>query len=679
MSSPLRRLSCIYAAFLISGIALIYLLMMSDSRSISRQYITWCSAIEAAAPRLLVDGNLVKLEALLRTEQDILSVICNPDGQILIKNKSAYGIQGCFDADGTYDRKPLIFDSRQVGWLLIRPSQTLAKYVWKYLLVITTWVLSSFIFFVLLRRRTDIQVIDRLIRFVFKADGNVETLRRYASGNAMLPLVNAVVGYKEAQERLKMVEIETEKNQVIIEISTQVAHDIRSPLAALENVLGNINALPEDERILIRTAVNRIKDIANNLLEKNRAIKNTTETAATNAITDAPDIQLLSSLIDPLITEKRIQFRSKIGIEIDWRLDASSYGLFAKINAVEFKRVLSNLINNSVEALSEKGNVTVSLGENCGRIEICVSGNGKGIAPDVLAKLGGRGETHGKHGGSGLGLYHARNSVESWGGKLELASRIGKGTVATVTLQKAIAPQWFVSELKLFQQTAIVVLDDDASVHGIWQARFDSMHVKEMGIEVLHFSTPDELIKWVTESPAAKTALYLADFELLGHKQTGLDLIDTLKLGAQSILVTSHFEDKNVREGCDRLNVRLIPKGIAGFVPISFEQPLESPDYVLIDDDELVHMAWKSAAKKHSRSGRHFTTHEEFFLSASRITKDTKIYIDSILGHDVRGEEVAKQIAELGFNEIWLCTGLPPENFKTFTYLRGCVSKDAPW
>ncbi|MFH1356782.1 MAG: hypothetical protein ABII18_06565, partial [bacterium] len=52
------------------------------------------------------------------------------------------------------------------------------------------------------------------------------------------------------------------------ETASQIAHDIRSPLAALNMVTHDLKQLPEDERIIIRSAVQRIQDIANDLASK---------------------------------------------------------------------------------------------------------------------------------------------------------------------------------------------------------------------------------------------------------------------------------------------------------------------------------------------------------------------------------------------------------------------------
>ncbi|MGK5082577.1 HAMP domain-containing sensor histidine kinase [Bdellovibrionota bacterium FG-1] len=477
----------------------------------------------------------------------------------------------------------------------------------------------------------------------------------------------------------------TESRQVaaISAVAHQVAHDIRSPLAALDNVISSANALPEDDRILVRTAVNRIKDIANNLIDKNRELRTTKPTQGATAAPSATEpttTQLLSSLIDPLISEKRMQFRSKIGVEIDGRIDEASYGLFAKIQPTEFKRVLSNLVNNAVEVLGERGSVALTLQSRGNDIEITVRDNGKGIPPEVLAKLGQRGETHGKEGGSGLGLFHARTSVESWGGKLKIESQVGKGTTVVVTLPRTPAPDWFVSELKLSPGASVVVLDDDSSIHGIWQGRFDSLRVSEKQITVVHVSTPDQLRTWINENAAdALYALYLADYELLGFRETGLSLIEELKLGPQSILVTSRFEEKQITEGCQRLKVRLIPKGIAGFVPVKFAAPLELLDAILIDDDELVHMTWRSCAKSAQKRLKSFSTADQFFAAAETFHQSTPVYVDANLGQGIKGEEVAARIHKMGFARVYLATGYEPDQYRQYKFLAGILGKDPPF
>lgn len=482
---------------------------------------------------------------------------------------------------------------------------------------------------------------------------------------------------------------------VLGDLASQVAHDIRSPLAALTAAEKELGVLPEETRIMIRSAVTRIRDISNHLLERNREASKAGATDAIDSLQGTEDegALLLPSLIEGILTEKRMQFRSKMGIEIDSHLDASSYGLFAKVQPREFKRVLSNLINNSVEALGDKGIVTLSLAANeNNQIEVKVQDNGRGIAPNILAKLGKRGETHGKEGGSGLGLYHARSSVESWGGMLELQSVVGTGTSVLITLPKAAAPSWFVAELRLAPQSTIVVLDDDESIHRIWQGRADSAKLGDFGITLVHVSTPSELRTWKADNTKQHGATqYLLDYELLGFKETGLDLVEELGIAAQSILVTSRYEEPAIRERCNKLKVPFIPKGMAGFVPISVDASIpasrdssNNPDAILIDDDELVHLTWKVSAKKKGVTLLGFKSVTEFLRTAAPLNRCVPVYIDSFLGNGpdgkpIQGEEISHEISALGFKNIYLATGLAPANPERFTWLTGIRDKDPPF
>lgn len=473
-------------------------------------------------------------------------------------------------------------------------------------------------------------------------------------------------------------------NEKMSDFASQVAHDIRSPLAALDSAVGDVSQLPEDKRLLIRGAASRIRDIANSLLRTQRA--HAGESIPENLA--ATSSELLSSMIDPVVSEKRLQFRSQARVEIELRLDASSYGLFAAVQPVEFKRLVSNLVNNAVEAFGESsGAVSVDLSSRDGHAIVSVQDNGKGIPPEVLARLGQRGETHGKAGGSGLGLHHARTSAESWGGRLELASEVGKGTTATLVLPLAPAPDWFVPEIRLTPGKAVVILDDDASIHQVWQGRLDILKAAAQGVEIVHVSSPVEIRGWVKANEAkAEQALYLFDYELLGHRDTGLSLAEELGLGARVVLVTSRSEEPEVMAGCWRLKARLIPKGLAGSVPMRVEAvvPMETSegkrfDAVLIDNDPLTRMVWENDAADRGKLLKTFSTVEDFFNAVDGIDRATPVYVDFNLGEGVKGDEETRRIHGIGFGEVYLATGHEPERFAQLTHIRGVIGKEPPW
>lgn len=260
----------------------------------------------------------------------------------------------------------------------------------------------------------------------------------------------------------------------------------------------------------------------------------------------------------------------------------------------------------------------------------------------------------------------------------------------TIDLPQAQPPEWFVSKLEFTPGSRVVVLDDDASIHHVWQGRLDSLRVKEHGIEILHFSAPSELRGWARSNPSRVAGtLFLLDYEFLGQAETGLSLAEELGLAGKSILVTSRFEEKNVLAECLRLKTRLIPKGMAGFVPISIRGPQgrpasgkaakTGPDAVLLDDDALAQMTWKLAAGAKGLDLMGFREPRELLAAMDRIPKETPIYFDCELGDGLRGDVVAKDLYAKGFTNLYLATGHDPRSLPPMPWIKGVVGKDPPF
>lgn len=484
------------------------------------------------------------------------------------------------------------------------------------------------------------------------------------------------MGFHEEAVQHRM-DVAVRKN--LAELASQVAHDIRSPLVALDSIVGEAAQIQEDKRLVVRSAVGRIRDIANTLLENHRDASAVTAEVSP----DAPASFLLSSLIDPLITEKRAKFRPRIGVEIDAPWDAASYGLFARVEPVEFKRAVSNLIDNAVEAIPEgrTGSVLVSVAAQLDSILVRVRDDGRGIAADLLPRLGAKGESHGKPNGSGLGLHHAKTCAEAWGGRLEIVSQEGQGTTVAIGLPQAPPPAWFVSELVLDPGETVVILDDDSSIHQVWARRLGGLRVGGHRVQVRHFSTPSEIRAWVRQDPErASAALYLIDYELLGFSETGLSLAAELDLGTRSVLVTSRYEESVILDGCRKLGARMIPKGLAGLVPIRATSAVkERWDAILVDDDAIVRQIWTFAAESAGKRLRTFSSPGEFFSELDRIDRESPIYIDQQLGDGVQGHEVSIRIHARGFSEIILATGREVAPSADLCHIKAVVGKEPPW
>lgn len=361
------------------------------------------------------------------------------------------------------------------------------------------------------------------------------------------------------QQSIKLADTETKVALGIL--AAQVAHDIRSPLAALNILTMQDTPVTEQSKILIRNAINRIRDIANDIVEKNRDLRRV------HVNMDDNSTQLLAAIICPLVTEKRLQFRSSSKISIEIELNPENYGLFVKIQLSEFKRMLSNLIDNAIEALPGNGTIFVRIHNNNDFIQLIISDNGRGIPSSVLKQLGQYGVTYNKQHGSGLGLYHAKKTMELFDGNLELISVPGKGTDAVLTFPHATIPKWFYPRFEMVKNTTLVILDNDITIHQLWEERFKNF---KKNISIINFLTLKDFFDWKRNFQLeTMPLLYLFDLEFLGNHQTGIKIIEEYNIQKNSVLVTSHFENINVHEKCEELGIKIIPKDLAVFVPIS--------------------------------------------------------------------------------------------------------------
>lgn len=207
----------------------------------------------------------------------------------------------------------------------------------------------------------------------------------------------------------------------LTQLSIQVAHDIRSPLTALETATHIRSSKPDDSNLLIKSAISRIRSIANDLLFQSKPLIDKTD---------------LMQSIKSIILEKKLEFSCYDDLRIDFSAEEDKSYL-ALLNADELKRVLSNLINNSVEAMTGNGRIIIDLNEKNNLINLSITDSGPGIKTDLLPKLTVQGASFGKESGLGLGLYHAKTTIELWQGTFLIESEEGHGTQITIRLPKA--------------------------------------------------------------------------------------------------------------------------------------------------------------------------------------------------------------------------------------------------
>jgi signal transduction histidine kinase len=206
------------------------------------------------------------------------------------------------------------------------------------------------------------------------------------------------------------------------EMARQVAHEIKNPLTPMRLGMQHLRRVYRDPRAdfdatLEETAERMLAEI-DRLDTIARAFSRFAAPAGEEQPLDRVD---LGAAVGEVVQLYRL---AETGCEV--RLEAAP-GAFGAARTDEVKEVVVNLLENARNAGATVVRIAVAPG--C----IRVSDDGTGIPADLLPRIfEPRFST--TTSGSGLGLAIVRRLVESWGGRIEVESEVGRGTDVTVYL-----------------------------------------------------------------------------------------------------------------------------------------------------------------------------------------------------------------------------------------------------
>jgi PAS domain S-box-containing protein len=478
---------------------------------------------------------------------------------------------------------------------------------------------------------------------------------------------------KTAKAETIQLKLENTANKAKLEIQkefsktvNQVVHDIRSPLASLMMVVKSCREVPEKERIALREAAIGIGDIANNLLAQYKI-----KEPESPIYVERRQPILLSALILQLLTEKKYQYKD-LPIKFDYAFSQLGQFAFIQVEFSSFKRMLSNLINNAVDAFeNKKGTVTVKLDATADRVNVTVEDNGKGMPQQIIDKIMQNIEvTEGKSHGHGIGLTQVRETLARNQGTLSIDSKIKKGTRMLLEFPSIPAPDWIAKEVRLGLEDVVVILDDDISIHRAWDMRFSSILKKNPGITVRHFENCHDAVRFIeASSEEEKQKIYLlTDYELLKQELNGLHVVNKANI-ARSILVTSHYADPIVLERASKLHTQILPKQLAADIPIYIDDAMDyqryttknksvkKVDLILVDDDKMFAKSLMQFIFKNNVVD-YFEDPKQFIKNLPHYPKDTRIYLDhNFPSFGITGVKMAETLHERGFTRLYLLSG----------------------
>jgi two-component system nitrogen regulation sensor histidine kinase NtrY len=164
----------------------------------------------------------------------------------------------------------------------------------------------------------------------------------------------------------------------------------------------------------------------------------------------------LRSIVDDLLTVARTESLRKIGADlglllpsltsdyleylppgVELKLTIEGDDFHCHIDVAQVTVALRNLLDNARHAIGGHagGRIDLAMRSDDSMITITVADNGVGMGPETLAKLFQPFYTE-REGGSGIGTIIIKRVIEGHGGTIDVSSKVGVGTVFTVTLPR---------------------------------------------------------------------------------------------------------------------------------------------------------------------------------------------------------------------------------------------------
>lgn len=360
--------------------------------------LIWNSGIIYAVVRykLLVLTPAIAAENIISTMADAL-ILAGPDSVMLTVNQYACDLLG-------YKREELVGKP----FSNILPMRSLS---------------GESVFEELIKKGV---VRDHEIKYITKEE---KVIPVSFSGSVIRDKSGALAGIvtiaRDITERKKVEE--AQKLTILGRLASNMVHEINNPLMV---ILGRAQLLlmkgvkeheVADALKIIVDHCRRAKMVTEGIVAFSKPIKNRIGRVDIN--------KLLNSVVD--LVEFQLSL-DNIKVVKNFR----SPVLFVEAAADEMRQVFMNLMNNAVDAMPKGGVITISTGDAAGGVQIDLSDTGVGISEDNMGKLFEPFFTT-KENGTGLGLTVCFGIIRSYGGRINHASTLGKGTTATVWLPSA--------------------------------------------------------------------------------------------------------------------------------------------------------------------------------------------------------------------------------------------------
>ena len=480
---------------------------------------------------------------------------------------------------------PIKFSGKRLGWIYVAASMDELAVRMKQLLLIGTLIFLSagviaYLFAVRVQRYITQPLINlqHVLRTITKSrDYSLRAIKESDDefGHMVLDFNRMLHMVQEANLRLSdaVEEIKSEKNEsdskavgaearttAIKEFFAGVSHDLKQPLSAINLFLGVLENEKDEEKK--KMYISKVMESSKNL---------------NTLFDDLLDMSRIDQIMND-VNKVRVHVPDLIGRIIkDFDVMANDKGLYLHTHVADvyvysdatmLERIIRNLLANAIR-YTAKGGVLLACrikGEN---VSIEIWDTGVGIPKDRMESIFERytqlnNPNNEAINGFGLGLSIVSRLLSALDHKLELASRVGRGTVFKVLaprLKKVekiteVVDKWQ-SGNQFFGKFAIVI-DDERNIAEAMLAAAMAWDIEALAVSSL--SELEKLLATLERAPD----IILTDFTL-SDTETGLmavEMIEEYFDKPVSAIVISGERDEKILQEIEFFGCHFLPKPV---------------------------------------------------------------------------------------------------------------------
>jgi len=252
--------------------------------------------------------------------------------------------------------------------------------------------------------------------------------------------------FNDVTSKIKVNELKSQMENTLFQekikrdFLSNISHDLKTPINVIYSASQLINVYIESNNTEALKKYNIISRI--NCLTLIRLTNNLIDSSSiySDYLSANLHIQNIVEIVEETVTSLVEYAKDK---EVDLIFDTDEEEIYLNIDEDFIKRIIINLISNSIKFSKKNGEISVVIETFKEEVVMKIKDNGVGMDEEFIREAFSRysmGDNNKQlhENGTGIGLFVVKNLVEKQGGKISIHSKIDKGTEIIVEFKKEL-------------------------------------------------------------------------------------------------------------------------------------------------------------------------------------------------------------------------------------------------